>query len=97
MEPLLPVLHALEAMPADVTRLAGEIVASVQVEISNALPVAIDAEVESPTSLAFDYQASDDWLLGIAVGRSAPLKATLEYPSVHWTAAIAAIASGGIS
>jgi hypothetical protein len=91
LEPLLPVLHAIEAVPTDVTRLDASVGGDVDLRITNELPVTANAEIDVTPGLALDYRASEDRLLHITVGESAPLNAVFEYPTLQWEAAVSSM------
>jgi hypothetical protein len=88
LEPLLPVLHAIEAVPIDVTRLAATVIGDLDLALSNELPVTVNAAVDSVPGMNLDYRTSGDRLLHLTVRESAPLAATFEYPTLQWKAAV---------
>jgi hypothetical protein len=88
LEPLLPVLHAVGAVPADLTRLDAAVVGDVDLMLTNALPVTVNAEIDPEPGLNLDYRASQDQLVHVTVSESESLSAVFEYPTLQWTAAV---------
>ena len=91
LEPLLPVLHAVGAVPVAIGRLQGSLAAELRTEITNAWPVTLAADIESAAGVHLAYQASDERLLNVAVTDSAPIRVTFAYPALQWMAAVETI------
>jgi hypothetical protein len=91
LEPLLPVLHALETVPADVIDLQGTVAGDLEMTITNTLPLTIKATIATMAGPRLDYRISKDQRLHVAVADAAALRAAFEYPSLQWSVATKAV------
>jgi hypothetical protein len=83
LEPLLPVLQAIEAVPAEVTRFDATVFGDVDLALTNELPITISAEIDAEPGLNLDYRASEDQLVNVTVSESESLSAVFEYPTLR--------------
>jgi len=90
LEPLLPVLKAIGALPEDVTALMSTLKGTFEAKLDadEALPVPVSAQIEMDTTLDLSYQVAEGTAVHVAVTESAPVIATFEYPALDWTADI---------
>ena len=91
LEPLLPVLHALEAVPEDVRGMAAVLTGTFETGVTDMLPILVSVGLEPPSALQVDYHATDDTVFHLTVAESGPVGATLEYPSLDWSATVDAV------
>ena len=91
VQPLLPVLRALEVVPEDVRDMTAVLAGTFETEVSDELPVFVGVELEPLSALQVDYDAGDETLFHLAVTDSGPVGATFEYPSLDWSAAVNAV------
>jgi len=89
LEPFLPALHALGAVPTEVSALTASVQGTFdfRLDADAALPVSMRAVFDNVSGTTLGYQAGDA-RLDVSVTESAPLSATLEYPSLEWTASV---------
>jgi hypothetical protein len=88
LESLLPVFHAIGAVPEDVTQLVSKVSGTFETRIDDELPVSVKTQLEMQSAIQVDYQASEDSPVHIAVTDLQPVEATFEYPSFNWAAAV---------
>ena len=90
LEPLLPVLRATGAVPADVKALVSVLAGTFEfrLEADATLPLKTKARFESASGTTMTYRA-EDADIELAVIEAAPVKAVFAYPSLDWTARIA--------
>ena len=90
LEPLLPVLHAIGAVPADVTALASTLNGKFDFRLAadETLPVDIEAVFDTASGTTLTYQA-EDTDIELSVIETAPMNALFQYPSLDWTAQVA--------
>ncbi|MCK5325440.1 MAG: YdbH domain-containing protein [Woeseiaceae bacterium] len=90
LEPLLPVLKALGAVPQDITSLVSTLNGTFETKLvaNESLPVSVTTRQQLDTVLQLAYQATEETLVDVTVTESAPVAATFEYPSLDWTADI---------
>jgi len=87
LEPLLPVLHALGAVPEDISGLRATVGGTFETRVGNTLPVPVSLLLDPLSTLQADYGASDDIAVHLSVTQSGSVSATFEYPSLSWSAA----------
>ena len=90
LEPLLPALQAIGAVPASVTALRASLEGTFtfRLEADEKLPVDIAAVFDTAAGTDLTYEA-DDATFDISITESTPVTATLTYPSLDWTGSIA--------
>jgi hypothetical protein len=90
LEPLLPVLHATGAVPAEVTALASTLNGAFDFRLAadETLPVDIQAVFDTASGTTLTYQA-EDTDIELSVIETAPMNALFQYPSLDWTAQVA--------
>jgi len=90
LEPLLPALHALGAVPPEVTALSSTLNGTfeLRLEADETLPVDVRASFDTAGGTALTYRA-EDAAIELSVIETAPLNATLQYPSLDWAARVA--------
>lgn len=90
LEPLLPALHAVGAVPAEVKSIDAAVSGTFEFALpaDETLPVEIDAVLEAApgTNITYDAEGS---MIGVSVIESAAVSAALEYPSFEWSARVA--------
>ena len=88
-EPFLPALHALGAVPAEVTALDATVdgTFAFRLDADAALPVVVQADAGAAPGAALTYDVEGS-RTRVSVIDSASVNATLEYPSLDWTARI---------
>jgi hypothetical protein len=86
LEPLLPALQAVGAVPAEVAALSASLDGSFRfrLDADERLPLHVEAVFESAAGTELIYRA-DANTLEISVTESAPVAATLAYPSLDWS------------
>lgn len=98
LEPLLPALQAVGALPAEVAGLNASLEGafSFRLDADERLPVDIEAVFDTAAGTRLTYR-SGDTALELSITESTPIKATLAYPSLDWTAEAArsSLAVGG--
>ena len=87
LEPLLPVLHALEAVPEDVSGLRATVGGTFETRVTDALPISVSVLLDPLSALEADYGGGDDMPVHLSVTESGSVGATIEYPSLSWSAA----------
>jgi hypothetical protein len=90
LAPLLPVLHAIGAVPAEVTTLSSTLNGAfeLRLEADATLPVEVQAIFDTAAGTNVTYR-TEDAHIEVAVIATAPVTAVFEYPSLDWTARIA--------
>jgi hypothetical protein len=90
LEPLLPVLHAIGAVPTRVTALTANLNGAyeLRLESDETLPVEVKATFDTASGTAVTYQA-EDTDIDLSVIETTPVNALLRYPSLDWTARVA--------
>jgi len=86
LESLLPVFHAIGAVPDNITQLVSTISGTFVTRIDDALPITIGSQLDMQSAIQVDYQAAEDSLFHVAVSDAQPINATFEYPSLDWAA-----------
>ena len=89
LEPLLPVFHAIGAVPEDITQLMSTVTGTFVSRIDDELPITVGTQLEMQSTIQVDYQATDDFPIHVAITEAQPVNATFEYPSLSWAAVIA--------
>jgi hypothetical protein len=87
LEPLLPVLHALEAIPEDISGLHATVGGRFETRITDTLPISVSVLLDPLSALEVDYGVGDDVPVHLSVTQSGSVGATIEYPSLSWSAA----------
>ncbi len=90
LEPLLPALHAIGAVPAEVTGLISTLsgVFEFRLEADETLPVEVQATFDTASATAVTYRA-EDAVIGLSIAATTPVDAVAVYPSLDWSAQIA--------
>ena len=90
LEPLLPALRAVGAIPAEVVALSAALEGTFgfTLDADESRAVEIEAVVETLSAAAVAYRAGDT-TLEITVTESTPVNATLAYPSLDWRGQVA--------
>jgi len=93
LEPLLPVLQTIGAVPTEVAALTSTLVGAFEfrLDADATLPVSVHATFESASGTTMAYQ-SDDTVVELSVIETSPVGTTFEYPSLDWTAKLASAA-----
>jgi len=86
LEPLLPALQAVGAVPTEVAALSASLDGSFRfkLEADESLPVHVEAVFETAAGTELTYQGADT-ALEVSITESTPVTATLAYPSLDWT------------
>ena len=87
LEPLLPVLHALGAIPEDISGLRATVGGTVETRVTDTLPIPVSVVLDPLSALQADYGSGDDIPVQLSVTQSGSVSATIEYPSLSWSAA----------
>jgi len=87
LAPFLPALQAIGAVPAEVTALAAAVDGTFEfrLDADAALPVAVQAGLVTAPGAALTY-AAEGLPVRVSIIESAEVGATLEYPSLTWSA-----------
>jgi hypothetical protein len=90
LEPLLPALHAIGAVPAEVTALAARLEGAFEfrLEADETLPVEIQVHFDTASGTAMSYHA-DASEIELSLIETTPVNATFEYPSLDWAVEVA--------
>ena len=91
LEPLLPVLHAMEVVPEEVHGMAAVLAGTFETGVTDVQPVLVGVGLEPLSALQVDYHATDETVFHLTVAESGPVDATLEYPSLDWSATVGAV------
>jgi len=85
LEPLLPVLHALGAVPEDIRDLTGTLGGTFETRVTDTLPIPVSVGLTDLSKLNLEYRDSDETTMEITVKESGTVGATVEYPSLDWS------------
>ena len=85
--PLLPVLHALDAVPEDIRGMTATIGGVFETRVTDVLPIPVSVGLEPLSGLQVDYRTSDETMFRLTVAESGSVGVTVEYPSLDWSAA----------
>ena len=90
LEPLLPVLQAMGAVPVEVTEIAATLAGEFEfrLEADETMPVEVKATFDTAADSAMTY-ATGDTVVELLVIQSTPVNALFEYPSLDWNARVA--------
>jgi hypothetical protein len=86
LEPLLPVLHALGTIPEDISGLSATVGGTVETRVTDTLPILVNVLLDPMSALQADYAAGDGMPVHLSVTQSGSVSATIEYPSLSWSA-----------
>jgi hypothetical protein len=87
LEPLLPIFHALEAIPGEISGLRATVGGTFETRVTDALPISVSVLLDPISALEADYGAGDDTPVHLSITQSGSVGATIEYPSLAWSAA----------
>ena len=90
LEPLLPALHAVGAVPVEVRSIDAAVNGTFgfALHADAALPVEMNAVLEAAPGANITYDAEGS-MIGVSVIESSAVDATLEYPSFEWSGRVA--------
>ncbi len=90
LEPLLPALHALGAVPPEVTTLTSTLDGAfeLRLEADETLPVDVQASFDTAAGTVLTYQA-EDAAIELSLIETAPVNVMFQYPSLDWSARVA--------
>ena len=91
--PLLPVLQAIGAVPAEVTEVTSTLSGAFEFRLAAdpALPISVQANFEPASGTTMAYEVNDT-VVELSVTETSPVNAVFEYPSLDWNAQVASAA-----